>query len=334
VVSALPDDPYKVGLLSLRTAALLELNQVEATRASARQLFEAGAAKSEGPTLRQFIATIERQGWLTQGGGAPAAAQSPAAATPAPAAPAAATPPATAAAADPNSLAGSVWSGTLVALNRNRKEVARYDMDIHFKEGGDGKAIYRELNPALAWTQSGTRAVVKMELIAGCVLSLELVSGDGTLNGVGSWSKIPGDAACAKAAGAVTSGATFLTRQTAVPSEFSATRIAFAPKSLRPVISKPADAPRSDPVAVTRVAPVYPPKAEKLSLEGWVVVVFTVAADGSVKDAKVRESTSNLFDEAAVSAVSQWRYKPITTKKGVATERPGVSVIITFKSPE
>ena len=330
VVNELPNHPYKVGLLSLRTAALLELNRVDAARTSARQLADAGAAKSEGPTLRQFMATLTRQGWLAPGNGAPAAAQAPAPATMTPTVANASA----AAVQDPNSLAGSIWSGTLVALNRYRKEVARYDMDIHFKDGGVGKAIYRETNPTLAWTQTGTRAAVKMELVAGCVLSLDLVSEGGKLNGVGSWSKIPGDPECVKAAGGITSGTTLFTRQTSAPTEFTATRVAFAPKSARPVNGKPVGAARNEPVAVTRVAPTYPPKAEQLSLEGWVVVVFTVAGDGSVKDAKVRESTSNLFDEAALAAVSQWRYKPLTTKKGVATEQPGVSVIISFKIPD
>jgi TonB family protein len=332
VVSALPSHPYKVGLLSLRTAAFQELNRVDAGRVSARQLFEAGGAKGEGATLRQFMATLERQGWLAQGG-APARAAGPSAANP-PAATPVATPASAPTARDLSSLAGSVWSGTLVAQFRNRKEAARYDMDIHFAEGGGGKAIYRNFNPVLAWTQSGSQAAVKMELVAGCILSLDLVTEDGALSGVGNWNNIPRDDACVKAAGGIPSGSTPFTRQLAVPREFSATRIAFAPKGVRPVADKPAGTPRNGPVAVSRVAPVYPPKAEQLSLEGWVVVLFTVAADGRVKDAVVRESTSNLFDEAALTAVSQWQYKPPTNKKGVPTDRPGVSVVITFKIPD
>ncbi len=323
VVSALPSHPYKVGLLSLRTAAFQELNRVDDGRVAARQLAEAGAAKGEGPTLRQFMATLERQGWLAQGGVAPAPAASPSAANA----------PTTTPGGDV-SLSGSVWSGTLVAQFRNRKEAARYNVDIHFAEGGGGKAIYRNFNPALAWTQSGSRAAVKMELVAGCVLSLDLVTEDGKLSGVGNWNNIPRDDECVKAAGGIASGSMPFTRQLAVPREFSATRIAFAPKGVRSVASKPAGNPRNDPVAVSRVAPVYPPKAEQLSLEGWVVVLFTVAADGRVKDAVVRESTSNLFDEAALTAVSQWQYKPPTNKKGVPTDRPGLSVVITFKVPD
>ncbi len=333
VVGALPDHPYKVGLLSLRTAAFQELNRADAGRVSARQLFEAGGAKGEGPTLRQFMATLERQGWLAQGGGAPAPATGPSAAK-TPAATPVATPSAASTTTDLSSLAGSVWSGTLVAQFRNRKEAARYNMDIHFAKGGGGKAIYRNFNPVLAWTQSGSQAAVKMELVAGCVLSLDLVTGDGTLSGVGNWNNIPRDDECVKAAGGIASGSTPFTRQLAVPREFSATRIAFAPNDVRPVADKPAGTPRNAPVAVSRVAPVYPPKAEQLSLAGWVVVLFTVAADGRVKDAVVRESTSSLFNEAALTAVSQWQYKPPTNKKGVPTDRPGVSVVITFKVPD
>jgi hypothetical protein len=271
VVGALPNQPHKVGLLSLRTAAFQELNRVEAGRISARQLFEAGAAKSEGATLRQFMATLERQGWLAQGG-APAPAAGPASVNP-PAATPVAAPSSASTTQDLSSLAGSVWSGTLVAQFRNRKEAARYSMDIHFAEGGRGKAIYRSFNPVLAWTQSGSQAAVKMELVAGCVLSLDLVTGDGTLSGVGNWNNIPRDDECVKAAGGIAAGSTPFTRQLAVPRDFSATRIAFAPKDVRPVASKPAGTPRNDPVAVSRVAPVYPPRAEQLSLEGWVVVL-------------------------------------------------------------
>ncbi len=59
------------------------------------------------------------------------------------------------------------------------------------------------------------------------------------------------------------------------------------------------------------VQPNYPAKALAGKMEGWVDVVFTIAANGKVQDAAVHaNSVPVVFDEAAVKAVLQWRYKP------------------------
>jgi TonB family protein len=60
------------------------------------------------------------------------------------------------------------------------------------------------------------------------------------------------------------------------------------------------------------VQPIYPSKAQSKKLEGWVDVEFTVSEAGKVQDVAVRAaSTPGVFEEAAVKAVSQWRYQPI-----------------------
>jgi TonB family protein len=60
------------------------------------------------------------------------------------------------------------------------------------------------------------------------------------------------------------------------------------------------------------VQPIYPARAEKNKIEGWVDVEFTVAENGKVKDASVRAaSITGVFEESALKAVSQWRYKPV-----------------------
>lgn len=60
------------------------------------------------------------------------------------------------------------------------------------------------------------------------------------------------------------------------------------------------------------VHPVYPAKAEAKKMEGWVDVEFTVLETGKVKDVAVRAtSIPGVFEDAAVKAVSQWRYQPI-----------------------
>jgi TonB family protein len=60
------------------------------------------------------------------------------------------------------------------------------------------------------------------------------------------------------------------------------------------------------------VAPRYPDAAQRRGISGWVELEFTVAADGTVKDASVfRAEPVGTFDDAALRAVSQWRYRPI-----------------------
>jgi TonB family protein len=60
------------------------------------------------------------------------------------------------------------------------------------------------------------------------------------------------------------------------------------------------------------VQPAYPVKAQGKKLEGWVDVEFTVSEAGKVKDVAIRAaSIPGVFEDAAVKAVSQWRYQPI-----------------------
>ncbi|MDP9009562.1 MAG: TonB family protein [Pseudomonadota bacterium] len=60
------------------------------------------------------------------------------------------------------------------------------------------------------------------------------------------------------------------------------------------------------------VQPVYPIKAQNSKMEGWVDVEFTVSETGKVQDVAVRAaSMPGVFEDAAVKAVNQWRYRPI-----------------------
>ncbi|HEY2782685.1 MAG TPA: TonB family protein [Steroidobacteraceae bacterium] len=70
--------------------------------------------------------------------------------------------------------------------------------------------------------------------------------------------------------------------------------------------------PMSQLTVLKSVQPVYPARAEKNKIEGWVDVEFTVAENGRVKDASVRTaSVSGVFEESALKAVSDWRFKPM-----------------------
>ncbi len=57
------------------------------------------------------------------------------------------------------------------------------------------------------------------------------------------------------------------------------------------------------------VAPQYPPEAGRARIEGTVVLMAVIGKDGSVQDVRV-ESGLPILAQAAITAVSQWRYKP------------------------
>jgi len=69
--------------------------------------------------------------------------------------------------------------------------------------------------------------------------------------------------------------------------------------------------PEASLVRARHVAPAYPPRAAARGVEGWVDLEFTVAADGSTRDAEViAASPPGVFDEAVLAAVAQWHYVP------------------------
>ncbi len=80
---------------------------------------------------------------------------------------------------------------------------------------------------------------------------------------------------------------------------------------------------------IVKVAPVYPSRALSRSLEGYVIVEFTVTRTGTVQDVSVVESTSTLFERAATDAALKFKYKPRVID-GEPVEVPGVRNKITF----
>jgi len=85
-----------------------------------------------------------------------------------------------------------------------------------------------------------------------------------------------------------------------------------------------------DYLPIVRVAPVYPSRALSRGIEGFVDLAFTVTEAGTVKDPVVIQSTSSLFDRAAMRAVLKFKYKPRVVD-GVPVEVPNVKTRITFK---
>ncbi|HEY0684293.1 MAG TPA: energy transducer TonB [Steroidobacter sp.] len=73
---------------------------------------------------------------------------------------------------------------------------------------------------------------------------------------------------------------------------------------------------------VRMVSPVYPDSARKRGVEGWVELAFTVQTNGSVNDVEVRNaSPADVFDDAAVRAVRQWRFEPVEKNGEVVEQR-------------
>ena len=70
---------------------------------------------------------------------------------------------------------------------------------------------------------------------------------------------------------------------------------------------------------VKRVPPIYPEKAAKNDLEGFVVLSFDITETGTTDNVKVVKSQpTGVFDKSAKVALKQWEYKPrIQGGKGV-----------------
>ena len=68
----------------------------------------------------------------------------------------------------------------------------------------------------------------------------------------------------------------------------------------------------AEPVrGVSMIPPVYPKDAVDQKLEGTVILIVDVAADGTVSKAVVERSTlENKFDAAALDAVTRWKFIP------------------------
>jgi len=86
-----------------------------------------------------------------------------------------------------------------------------------------------------------------------------------------------------------------------------------------------------DVMPLVRVNPEYPPRAQSRGIQGWVLIQFTISAAGAVKDARVVDAEpKGVFDDAALKAVARWKYNPMV-EEGVAVERRGVQVKLTFQ---
>jgi len=81
------------------------------------------------------------------------------------------------------------------------------------------------------------------------------------------------------------------------------------------------------PERIEYVAPEFPTATRNRVSSGWVELEFTVLPDGSTGDVVVTNSNPRrFFDAAAVTAVRQWRYKPLTRDGKPAEQRVAVRI--------
>jgi protein TonB len=65
------------------------------------------------------------------------------------------------------------------------------------------------------------------------------------------------------------------------------------------------------PALAKRVEPVYPDLAVNARIRGVVILEANVDKDGRVIEVKVLRTANKLLDEAAITAVRQWQYRPL-----------------------
>lgn len=87
----------------------------------------------------------------------------------------------------------------------------------------------------------------------------------------------------------------------------------------------------TDATPLVRVPPIYPPRAAERGIEGWVVIEYTIAGNGTVKTARaIASEPGNIFNRSAVKAVMKWKFKPKIVD-GKPVEQPGKQTRLTFE---
>ena len=86
------------------------------------------------------------------------------------------------------------------------------------------------------------------------------------------------------------------------------------------------------PRTTNQVAPIYPHSQKNLGLSGEVLVSFVVDEHGRVRDPVAIEATNREFADAALRAVTRWRFEP--GKRNGMPVRFRMSLPIRFKVGE
>jgi len=75
---------------------------------------------------------------------------------------------------------------------------------------------------------------------------------------------------------------------------------------------------------IKKSAPEYPKRASSQSLDGWVMLEFTVSPAGDVVEASVLSSSNEVFNRAALNAINGWRFEPHMLDGRAVPVRSGV----------
>lgn len=107
---------------------------------------------------------------------------------------------------------------------------------------------------------------------------------------------------------------------------FIAILVAFGPAT---GAAQPADEALVDemPRPIVRINPAYPAEAIRQGLEGFVTMEFTITEGAAVEDIVVLDAhPEGVFDAAAVSALSKWRFVPEKTDATVLPRRAAQTI--------
>jgi TonB family protein len=82
------------------------------------------------------------------------------------------------------------------------------------------------------------------------------------------------------------------------------------------------------PVLTSAQGPIYPVSAREQGIEGYVELAYDVAISGEVYNVRVVSADpAGLFEEAAIKAISAWRFAPAREKGALVESKNRVSTI-------
>lgn len=104
-----------------------------------------------------------------------------------------------------------------------------------------------------------------------------------------------------------------------------------APRVVRPVVSGPVrvSAPVEEGRAIHKTIPVYPPIAIAMQTQGTVVLEATISKSGTIENLRVVSGPA-MLQQAALDAVSTWRYRPYLLDGQPVEVETTVNVIFTL----
>ena len=84
--------------------------------------------------------------------------------------------------------------------------------------------------------------------------------------------------------------------------------------------------------SIKKKPPKYPRNALDKGIEGVVILEYTINTEGNTEDIIVVESSNDIFNNAAIKAVSQFIYEPsVNLDTGLTISTPGVEHAVSFR---